>query len=422
MNRQPALGFIFITLVLDILGIGLLIPIVPKLIENFAGDISSASSVSGWLSASFALMNFIFAPVLGALSDKYGRRPVILGSLFGSGIDYLLLAFAPTLGWFFVGRVVSGITSSSFSAASAYIADVSPPEKRAQNFGLIGAAFGLGFIIGPLMGGALAGFGLRVPLYAAAGLTLLNWLYGYFVLPESLKPQNRREFSWLRANPIGSMLNLRRYPVVLGLVGSILLANFAQNALQTTWFFFTEYKFKWTSLDVGVSLAVVGLTAAIVQGGLVRVIVPKLGERRSIVFGLGVGAVSFLLYGLATQGWMMYAIVIFGAIGGIGGPAIQGLISKSVPANEQGEMQGSLSSLGSIVNFAGPLLFNNLFAVFTRPTASLKIPGISFFVACVMMVISVTLAVVTFRNPVFNQSRRDANAAAIEADQPPIAH
>jgi MFS transporter, DHA1 family, tetracycline resistance protein len=421
-TRQPALGFIFVTLVLDILGIGLLIPIVPKLIESFAGDISSASSTSAWLSASFALMNFVFAPILGSLSDKLGRRPVILASLFGSGIDYLLLAFAPNLGWFFVGRIVSGITSASFSAATAYIADVSPPEKRAQNFGLIGAAFGLGFILGPLLGGFLADFGLRVPFFVAAGLTLLNWLYGYFVLPESLKPQNRREFSWARANPVGSLLGLGRYPVVLGLVGSIFLANLAQNALQSTWVFYTGFRYDWNARDVGISLAVVGLTAAIVQGGLVRQIVPRLGERRSIVIGLAISAISFLLYGLATQGWMIYVILVVGAIGGIGGPATQGLISRSVAPNEQGALQGSLSSLTSVVNLIGPLIFNNLFAFFTSKTANPPIPGMVFYVSSGLLLGALAIAVAAFRNPAFNQSRRDANAAAIEADKPPIAH
>ncbi len=421
-NRQPALGFIFVTLVLDILGIGLLIPIVPKLIENFAGDISSASSTSAWLSASFALMNFVFAPILGSLSDKLGRRPVILASLLGSGLDYLLLAFAPNLGWFFIGRIISGITGASFSAATAYIADVSPPEKRAQNFGLIGAAFGLGFILGPLLGGLLSSYGLRVPFFVAAGLTLLNWLYGYFVLPESLKPQNRREFSWARANPIGSLLGLGRYPVVLGLVGSIFLANLAQNALQNTWVFYTGFRYNWNARDVGISLAVVGLTAAIVQGGLVRQIVPRLGERRSIVVGLAIGAISFLLYGLASQGWMIYVILVVGAIGGIGGPATQGLISRSVAPNEQGALQGSLSSLMSVVNLIGPLIFNNLFAFFTAKTTNPQVPGIVFYVGSGLMLAALAIAVAAFRNPAFNQSRRDANAAAIEADQPPVAH
>jgi MFS transporter, DHA1 family, tetracycline resistance protein len=421
-NRQPALGFIFVTLVLDILGIGLLIPIVPKLIESFAGDISSASSTSAWLSASFALMNFVFAPILGSLSDKLGRRPVILASLLGSGLDYLLLAFAPNLGWFFLGRIISGITGASFSAATAYIADVSPPEKRAQNFGLIGAAFGLGFILGPLLGGLLSSYGLRVPFFVAAGLTLLNWLYGYFVLPESLKPQNRREFSWARANPIGSLLGLGRYPVVLGLVGSIFLANLAQNALQNTWVFYTGFRYNWNARDVGISLAVVGLTAAVVQGGLVRQIVPKLGERRSIVIGLAISAISFLLYGLASQGWMIYVILVFGSIGGIGGPATQGLISRSVAPNEQGALQGSLSSLMSVVNLIGPLIFNNLFAFFTRKDANPQIPGIAFYVSSGLLLGALAIAVAAFRNPAFNQSRRDANAAAIEADQPPVAH
>ena len=421
-KRQPALGFIFVTLVLDILGIGLLIPIIPKLIENFAGDISKASSTAAWLTASFALMNFIFAPILGSLSDKLGRRPVILASLFGSGMDYLLLAFAPNLGWFFVGRIISGITGASFSAATAYIADVSPPEKRAQNFGLIGAAFGMGFILGPLLGGLLSGFGLRVPFFVAAGLTLVNWLYGFFVLPESLQPQNRREFSWARANPIGSLIGLGRYPVVLGLVGSIFLANLAQSALQNTWVFYTGFRYNWNARDVGISLAVVGLTAAIVQGGLVRQIVPRLGERRSIVVGLAIGAISFLLYGLATQGWMIYVILVFGALGGIGGPALQGLISRSVAPNEQGALQGSLSSLTSVVNLLGPLIFNNLFAIFTAKTANPQIPGIVFYVSSGLSLGALAIAVAAFRNPAFNQSRRDANAAAIAADQPPAAH
>jgi DHA1 family tetracycline resistance protein-like MFS transporter len=347
---------------------------------------------------------------------------VILASLFGSGVDYLLLAFAPNLGWFFVGRVISGIMGASFSAATAYIADVSPPEKRAQNFGLIGAAFGLGFILGPLLGGFLADFGLRVPFFVAAGLTLLNWLYGYFVLPESLKPQNRREFSWARANPIGSLLGLGRYPVVLGLVGSIFLANLAQNALQNTWVFYTGFRYNWNARDVGISLAVVGLTAAIVQGGLVRQIVPRLGERRSIVIGLAIGAISFLLYGLASQGWMIYVILVVGAIGGIGGPATQGLISRSVAPNEQGALQGSLSSLTSVVNLIGPLIFNNLFAFFTRKAANPQIPGIAFYVSSGLLLGALAIAVAAFRNPAFNQSRRDANAAAIEADKPPVAH
>jgi MFS transporter, DHA1 family, tetracycline resistance protein len=396
-QRQPALGFIFFTLFLDILGIGLIIPILPKLVTQFVGGTASdASSTVGWLGALYAMMQFVFSPILGSLSDKYGRRAVILTSLLGSGLDYLLLAFAPTLPWFFIGRIVSGITGASLTAASAYIADVSPPEKRAQNFGLIGAAFGLGFIAGPALGGLLGGVGLRIPFLVAAGLTLLNWLYGYFILPESLSLENRREFSWARANPIGSLAALARYPVVLSLTASILFINLAQFILQSTWVLYTDFRYGWDVTQVGISLAIVGVTSAVVQGGLVRVIVPRLGERRSVLIGISVSMVAFLLYGLATQGWMLYAILIGASIGGIAGPALQGLISQGVPANEQGAVQGSLSSLGSLTGVIAPLLGTYLFGFFTGPQAPAQVPGAAFFAASFFTAIGLMLAIRTF--------------------------
>ncbi len=401
-KRTPAIGFIFFTLFLDILGIGLIIPVLPKLIEEFTGgSTSNAAFYTGILTAVYALMQFICAPILGSLSDKYGRRPVLLLSLFGLGVDYILLALAPNLIWFFIGRVIAGATSASISTATAYIADVSPPEKRAQNFGLIGAAFGLGFIAGPALGGVLGDVGLRVPFLVAAGLTLVNWLYGFFILPESLDLEQRREFSWSRANPIGSLTALTKYPALLALTSSIVLSSLAQFALQSTWVLYTDYKFGWSPTDVGLSLAAVGVTAAVVQGGLIRVLLPKFGEKNAVLIGLSVGVVSFTLYGLASQGWMMYAIIAAGAIGGIGGPALQAMISRGVPDNEQGALQGSLASVGSLTAVIGPLVASVAFGYFISDAAPVKIPGIAFFIGAVLTLIALLLVLRAFQNPIF---------------------
>ena len=397
-SRQPALVFIFITLFLDILGIGLIVPILPKLVEQFTGgSIASASHIYGLLAALAGLMQFIFAPLLGSLSDRFGRRPVILLSLFGSGLDYLLLAFAPNLAWFFVGRIIAGITSANFSAATAYIADISPPEKRAANFGIIGAAFGLGFIAGPALGGLLGNVDLRMPFFVAAGLTLLNWLYGWFVLPESLKPENRRAFSWKRANPVGALLALQRYPVVFGLTGTYFLMNLAHQVFPSTWVLYTSYRYDWTPGQTGMSLAMVGLTSAIVQGGLTRAIIPRLGERRSVTVGLSISAVGLIAYGLATEGWMAYFVIAFGSLAGIAGPSVQGLISRSVGADEQGAVQGSLSSLSSVAGVIGPPLATGLFGFFISVGAPLKLPGAAFFFSSALTVVAMLLAVRSFR-------------------------
>ncbi len=400
-ERKPALGFIFVTLFLDVLGIGLIIPILPKLVTELqGGDVARASHSVGLLAALYSAMQFVFAPILGSLSDHHGRRPVILGSLFGSALDYLLLAFAPTLGWFYVGRVISGITGANITAATAYIADVSPPEKRAANFGIIGAAFGLGFIAGPALGGLLGNVGLRLPFLVAAGLTLVNWLYGYFVLPESLAPQNRRDFSWARANPVSSLGALRHHPLVLGLAISFFLSNLANFGLHALWVLYTDHRYGWTSGQVGVSLAVVGIMAAIVQGGLARRLIPALGEVRSITIGYLVGAVSFLGYGLATQGWMIYAILVFGSLGGIGGPAAQGLISRNVADNEQGAIQGALTSLGSMAGFIGPILSTSLFGYFIGPRAPFSLPGAGFFLGAGLLVAALLVSLRTIaRHP-----------------------
>lgn len=393
-NRKAATSFILITVLLDMIGIGLVIPVLPKLVTTmYGGDISDGSFIFGWFVASYALMQFIFSPILGNLSDRFGRRPIILTSLLGAGLDYLLMAFAPNLIWLFVGRVLSGITGANISAANAYIADVSAPEDRARNFGMIGACFGVGFIIGPALGGLLGAYGLRIPFIVAACLNLLNWLYGFFVLPESLSPENRRPFNYKRANPFASLSQLGKYPVVLGLTATIALERLAHDTLPATWVLYTTYRFNWTERDNGLSLALVGIVYALVQGGLTGRIVSKIGERKAIIFGLLIGSLTFLAYGLSTQSWMLYVAIIFGSIGGIAGPAMQSIITKLVSPTEQGAVQGIIASIQSVVAILGPLLATNLFGYFTSAAAPLKLPGAAFLAASALVAIAALMAV-----------------------------
>ncbi|MCK8491447.1 TCR/Tet family MFS transporter [Spirosoma sp. RP8] len=393
-NRTaPALVFIFITLLIDVTGLGIIIPVFPKLIEQLIhGNISQAAHWGGLLTSSYALVQFLFSPVLGGLSDRFGRRPVLLFSLFGFGLDYILQGFAPTIGWLFLGRIVAGITGASFTTATAYIADISPPEKRAQNFGLVGAAFGVGFILGPALGGFLGQFGPRVPFFVSAGLTLLNFLYGFFILPESLAPEKRRPFEWRRANPISSLMRLGKYPVILGLVASLVLIYIAGFAVQGTWTFYTMEKFKWDEKTVGLSLAAIGVSFAIVQGGLSRIIIPKLGQQRSVYVGMLFSAIGFALFALANQSWMMFAFMAVYAMGGIAGPSVQGIISNQVPDNEQGELQGALTSLTSTTSIFGPFIMTNLFSYFTSANAPVYLPGAPFLLGSVLILISAILA------------------------------
>lgn len=410
MPRKPALVFIFITLVLDILGIGMIVPVLPKLVEKFGGgDLGQASHTYGLLASSYALMQFVFAPVLGSLSDRFGRRPVILISLLGSGLDLLLLAFAPSLTWFFVGRLIAGITGANFSAATAYIADISPPEKRAANFGMVGAAFGLGFIIGPALGGILSDFGLRVPFIAASILTLINWLYGCFVLPESLAPENRRSFSWAKANPVGALASFARHPMLLGLAAAYFLLCVAHQVYPATWVLYTGYRFDWTPKMTGWSLAAVGFCAALVQGGLTRKIVPKLGEPKSILIGVLVAVVSFTGYGLATAGWMIYPLIILGSIAGITTPALQAVISRGSGADEQGGVQGALTSLNSVAGIAGPYLATWLFGHFIKTTP--PVPGAAFFCGAGLNLLALVIAFGTMRKVLNNSSQAPQGAA-----------
>ncbi len=394
-KRNAAVGFIFITLLIDIIGFGIIIPVMPSLIAHLKNvDISTASKYGSLLMFAYAVVQFICAPVLGNLSDKYGRRPVLLFSLFGFGINYLFLALAPTYGWLFVGRIIAGITGASMTTGAAYIADISTPENRAKNFGMIGAAFGLGFIIGPVIGGLLGGFGTRVPFYAAAVLALLNWVYGYFVLPESLQKENRRSFEWKRANPVGSLLHLKKYPAISGLAVSILLVYIASHAIQSNWNYFTMYRFSWNERMVGISLGVVGILVATVQGGLIRIVNPWLGNEKSIYSGLALYAIGMLLFGLATQSWMMFAFLIPYCLGGIAQPALQAIMSEHVPPNVQGELQGAITSLMSLAAIIGPLLMNNLFYYFTHSEAPVHLPGAPFLLAAVLMAVS---AIIAFR-------------------------
>lgn len=396
--KKAAIGFIFLTLLIDVTGLGLIIPVLPKLIEQLIhGDISAASRWAGWLTFAYAIMQFLFSPILGNLSDKYGRRPILLFSLLGFGLDYILLALAPTIGWLFAGRIIAGITGASFTTATAYIADISNDKNRAQNFGMIGAAFGLGFIIGPVIGGMLGQFNPRLPFVVAAALALLNALYGYFVLPESLDENNRRPFSWRRASPWGSLKQLKKYPSLGGLVGALMLIYVAGNAVQSTWTFTNIEKFKWSESMIGYSLGAVGLMVAIVQGGLIRFINPKIGNEKSIYIGLTLYAIGLLLFAFATQSWMMFVFIIPYCLGGISGPALQSIISGKVPSNEQGELQGALTSLISLTSIIGPLIMTNLFAYFTMKNAPVHFAGAPYLLGAVLMVISAFVAYYTLR-------------------------
>ena len=391
--------FILITVFIDVLGIGIIIPILPELIKEFAGGSTTvAGRWFGVLAATYAVTQFFFAPLLGAISDRVGRRPVILISLFGLGIDYIIMGFAPSIAWLFVGRLFAGVMGASITTANAYIADVSGPENRARNFGLIGVAFGLGFIFGPALGGILGGIDLRLPFFAAAGLALVNWLYGFFVLPESLLPENRDEFRWAKANPVGSVAVLRSYPLVAGLAFSFIFMVLAQRGLETVWVLYTGHKFGWDAQANGLSLALVGIMATIVQGGMVQPVIKRFGERRAILGGLVIAVVTYLGYGLATEGWMLLAFIVFGSIGGVAGPAIQGLVAGTVAPHDQGKVQGAIQSLMSLTAIVAPLLFTaGLFSYFTSDAAPIELPGAPFLLGAVMYATAFVLLLRLFR-------------------------
>jgi DHA1 family tetracycline resistance protein-like MFS transporter len=397
--KKAAVGFIFITILIDVIGFGIIIPVFPQLLQHLLHvtdrtDISSISKYAIAMTLLYAGMQFVFAPVLGSLSDHYGRRPILLFSLLGFGLDYIFLAFAPTIGWLFVGRTISGITGASFTTAAAYMADISDEKNRAQNFGMIGAAFGIGFIIGPMLGGLLGEYGARIPFLVSAGLALINALYGYFVLPESLDKEHRRAFDWKRANPVGSLMNLKRYPAVIGLIISLIFIYLAAHSVQSNWSFANITKFGWTPKTIGISLGLVGLLVGLVQGLLIRVVNPKLGNEKSVYIGIALYAVGLTLFAFATQGWMMFVFLIPYCLGGISGPALQALISTHVPKNEQGELQGSLTGLNSLTTIIGPPIMIGLtsyFSVKNSPT-HIYFPGAAFLLGAFFMLCSATIA------------------------------
>jgi DHA1 family tetracycline resistance protein-like MFS transporter len=396
-NRPAALVFILITLLIDVMGLGLIIPVFPNLLKQLAGSEVSGAQMLGLFTAIYAGMQFIFAPILGALSDRYGRRPVLLLSLLGVGLDYLFMYFAPTLGWLLLGRIIAGVTGASITVANAYVADVTKPEDRARNFGLLGATFGVGFILGPALGGLLGNLDLRLPFAFAAGLSLLNAAYGYFVLPESVTPDKRgvklgREVF----NPLAPLRDLARYPLVRNLAGSFVLIGLAQQVIFSTWVLFTERVLSWSPAQNGIALAVVGVLSAITQAGLVGPAMRLLGERGAIFTGLLLGTVQYVLLGLARSGAVLYGSIFFGSLAGISGPAIQGLISRTVDDREQGRIQGALTSLNSLVGIFGPLAATWVFAYFNGGSAR-NVPGAAFYMAALFSLAGALLAGVVLR-------------------------
>jgi MFS transporter, DHA1 family, tetracycline resistance protein len=390
---KAAFYFIIITVALDFLAFGIIAPVLPNLILQFeSGNMSRAASISGWFGFAWAAMQFLFSPILGALSDRYGRRPVILLSCFGLGLDYIFMAVAPSLRWLFVGRLISGITTSNVSAAFAYITDVTAPAQRAKQFGMLGAAFGLGFVIGPAVGGLLGAHNLRMPFWVAAALSLANALYGFFILPESLPPERRAKSAWHMANPFRSFTLLGSHPELAGLATVATLFYLAHQALPSVFVLYTENRYHWTERDVGISLAVVGVCAAAVSGGLVGPYVKKFGERFSLLSGLVFGVLGFAGFALATRGYLLLAAVPLIALWGVAGPAMQSMMSQRVDASSQGKLQGAINSLRSITGMAGPPLFSQVFAYSIAPASGIHLPGAPYWLAAILLSASLVIA------------------------------
>jgi DHA1 family tetracycline resistance protein-like MFS transporter len=397
-KHSAALGFIFVTLFIDVLGLGIIIPVMPKLLETLGHvDVSLATQYSGYLTFTYASMQFLFSSVLGNLSDQYGRRPILLSSLLGFGIDYIFMAFAPTIGWLFVGRTIAGITGASTSTATAYIADISTGKNRAANFGLVGAASGLGFIIGIAIGGYLGDLNVKLPFMAAAAFALINATYGYFVLPESLALKNRRRFEWKKSNPISSLRSLTKYPALSGLVGAFALVYVAQKAVEYVLSFFLIEKFNWSLSSISSLGIFIGVVLVAIQGGLIRYTIPKFGQKKNIVAGLLFYTAGLTLIAFVSRGWMMYLYIIPYCLGGISGPALQGLITGTVSPKEQGELQGSLTSLTSVAVIIGPLLMSSVFHFFTHRNTNTYFPGAPYILGAFLMLISVFLTIKSFK-------------------------
>ncbi|MFS4455273.1 TCR/Tet family MFS transporter [Maribacter sp. 2304DJ31-5] len=392
-SKKSALLFIFITILVDVIGIGIIIPIIPDLIMELTGEGTHMAVIYGmWLTTAFAGMQFLFSPVLGEVSDKYGRRPILLLSLLGLSIDYLIHAWAPSLIWLFLGRFLAGITGASFTVASAYIADISTKENKAKNFGLIGAAFGLGFIIGPGIGGFFGELDIRLPFYIAAGLTFANFLFGWFFVPESLVPENRRAIQVLKMVPGVSLVSLRNYKGVLLLISAFFLANLAGQALPSTWSYYGIERYDWSPKEIGISLMVVGLLVAIVQGALVGMLVKKFGKKTVVMSGFLLWTIGMFLFSVAEEPWMLYAFLVPYALGGVAGPTVQGLISNQVSEKEQGNLQGAITGLVSVTAILGQLIFSPVFYFFIRPEGNIYFPGAPYALASILLLIAFMLA------------------------------
>ena len=398
MNKRRALAFIFVTVLLDSIGFGVILPVMPELIIDVTGEtLAQAARYGGWLLFIYAVMQFFSAPIMGNLSDRFGRRPVLLISLFAFGLDYILMGWAPTLGWLFFGRFIAGISASTYGIANAYIADIFPPEERAQNFGLMGAAFGVGFIVGPVIGGFLGEIGPRIPFFATAGLAFTNAAYGYFVLPETLTADHRRPFEIGRSNPLGAIRRLGKYPMVIGLAATYFVYLVAHHSLPTTWSYFTIEKFDWSSRDIGLSLSVVGVLMLVMQGYVIRLVIPKLGPARTALLGMVLTMLSFVGYAFAQQGWVLYVFLVVGSAQGFIGASVQGLMSGRVPPNAQGELQGAIGSVASLAAIIGPPVMTQLFANFSDRDTSFYFPGAAFIVAAVLVLMSLAMLSRTIR-------------------------
>lgn len=396
-SKRHAIQFIFLTVLIDSIGFGIILPVMPKLIMELTGkDLAASAVYGGWLAFSFALIQFFSAPILGNLSDRFGRRPVLLFCLFAFGIDYMVMGSSRTIVWLFVGRMIAGIAGASFTPAYAYIADISPPEKRARNFGLVGAAFGFGFIAGPAIGGLLGALGTRAPFFAAGTMALLNFTFGYFALPETLRPEARRSFDIKRANPLGALLQMKKYPSVLGIAGAVFLWQLSHQVLPSTWAYYTIFKFGWSEAAVGASLAFAGSALVLGQGVLAGRLIPALGgERRAAVVGLVTGAVAYVGYATATAGWMMYAWMLTWFVVCLAYPSMNAMMSKQIPPTAQGELQGGVASIYSLSSILGPPIMTQLFGYFSSGRAPFRFPGAAFAASALMALASVTLLVLS---------------------------
>ena len=389
---KHALAFIFLTVLIDTIGFGIIMPVMPQLIVELTGEtVAEATLLAGWLLTTYAVLQFACGPIMGNLGDRFGRRPVLLASLAAFAVDYLMMGFAPSIGWLFLGRAIAGVAGAVYSPAYAYMADVSPPEKRAQSFGLLGAAFGVGFIIGPAVGGLLGELGPRAPFFAASALAALNFIYGFLVLPESLPKENRRRFDWTRANPLGAIVSLRRYPAVVGIAGAVFLWQLSHQVYPSTWAFFAKIRFDWTEAAIGGSLAFVGVLMAFTQGYLTGKIVPRIGEYRAVIVGVVSGALSMVMLAFAMQSWMAYAAFVVGTLQGLAYPSMNAIMSKQIPPDQQGELQGAVASMMSLTTIIGPLLMTQILGRFSGAGAPIYFPGAAFALAAALAICALAL-------------------------------